>query len=174
MHMGTGAEKIVVGIGECAVSTEAAADLLTYALGSCIAVVLHDPVARVGGLLHFLLPESSLDPAKAKLNPYLYGDTGIPAMLEHVLQAGAKKQRLTVRVAGGAQVLDDKGVFNIGKRNHVAMRKALWKSGLLLHGEATGGSTSRSVRLEIASGKVQIKEGLQQFELQVAAGKGVA
>ena len=168
------AAKITIGIGDCAVSAEAASDLVTYALGSCIAVVLHDRFANVGGLLHFLLPDSSLDSARAKNNPYFYCDTGVPALLERMVNAGASKRHLTVRVAGGAQVLDDNGMFNIGKRNHVAVRKALWKAGLLLHGEATGGSTSRSLRLEVRSGKLFIKEGLQQYELRVAAGKGAA
>lgn len=150
---------LVVGIGDCAVSADQGAAILTYALGSCIAVAAYDPVARVAGLLHFLLPEAQLDSARGRDNPYMYADTGIPALFEGLRKAGAQRQRLVVRAAGGAQVMDDKGVFNIGKRNHVSMRKALWKIGVLVQAEEVGGNVSRTLRLEVGTGKLWLKEG---------------
>jgi chemotaxis protein CheD len=149
----------VVGVADCRVSNEADSSLITYALGSCIAVVIHDPVSQVGGLLHLMLPESSLAREKAGENPYMFADTGIPLLFRRAYSAGAEKQRLVVRLAGGAQVLDDGGVFNIGKRNYLAVRKVLWKAGVLIHAEAVGGTESRTVRLDIASGRLLLRTG---------------
>lgn len=149
--------QLVVGMGDGQVSRDPEAQLVTYALGSCIGLAVHDPVAGTGGLLHFMLPESSLDPAKAERNPWMFADTGIALLLRQVYGLGAEKRRLIVRAAGGAQVMDDGGVFNIGKRNCLAMRKILWKAGVLLREEATGGSVSRSVRLDIGTGRFWLR-----------------
>ena len=147
-------EVITVGIADCRVSNRAEASLVTHALGSCIAVAVYDPVASVGGLLHFMLPESSIDPAKAARNPFLFADTGIPRLLQEAYANGAGKKRIRVRLVGGAQVMDPNGVFNIGKRNHLACRKTLWAAGVMIHGEAVGGSVSRTVRLEVGTGRL--------------------
>src|SRR3954468_23563057 len=109
---------ITVGIADCQTSRDNDACLVTHALGSCVAVVIHDPVAVVAGLLHIMLPESSLDRAKASAQPFMFADTGIPALFHAAYAKGADKKRLTVRLVGGAQVMDPNGVFNIGKRNH--------------------------------------------------------
>jgi chemotaxis protein CheD len=152
---------IVIGIGDCQVSRDPHGVLVTYALGSCIAVIIHDPVAGVGGLLHFLLPESSLDPAKAQKNPFMFADTGIPLLFRSAYQLGADKKRLAVTVAGGAQMMDSEGTFNIGKRNCLAMRSILTKAGVLIQTEHLGGMVSRTVRLELRSGKVMLREASQ-------------
>src|ERR1039458_5740670 len=137
------ASLLTVGVGDCKVSSAAGSVLATYALGSCIAVAIHDPVAAVGGLLHFMLPESSLNPDKASQNPFMFADTGIPLLFHAVYKLGAEKRRLVVRALGGAQVMDEQGVFNIGRRNHMALRKILWKAGVIIHGEEVGGTTDR-------------------------------
>jgi chemotaxis protein CheD len=168
---------LVIGIGDCQVCNEASSTLVTYALGSCVAVIVHDPVAGVGGLLHFMLPESTLDPAKAEKNPFMFADTGIPLLFRTAYQLGAEKKRLVVTVAGGAQMMDTQGTFNIGKRNCLAMRKILWKAGVLVQAEHLGGMASRTVRLEIRTGKVMLREAGQpeQEVPRVAAGmrKGI-
>lgn len=148
---------VVVGVADCRISADRESVLVTYALGSCIAVMIHDPVAGVGGLLHYMLPESSLDRQKAQQNPYMFADTGIPMLFRAAYELGADKRRLTVMVAGGSQVMDSSGVFNIGKRNHLAVRKILWKAGVMVHGEEVGGSQSRTVRLDISTGRVLIR-----------------
>jgi chemotaxis protein CheD len=109
-----------------------------------------------------MLPESSLDRSKAEANPYMFADTGIPLLFRQAYSAGADKKRLVVKVVGGAQVVDDGGVFNIGKRNYLAVRKVLWKAGVLIHAEDVGGNESRTVRLEVGSGR---------FLMRIAAGK---
>lgn len=152
---------VVVGIGDCQVSNDPQSSIVTYALGSCIALMIHDSVAGVGGLLHFMLPESSLDPAKATKNPFQFADTGIPTLFRTAYQLGADKKRLKVTAVGGAQIMDPQGTFNIGKRNCLAMRKILWKAGVLLQGEYVGGDVSRTVKLDVATGKILLREGGQ-------------
>jgi chemotaxis protein CheD len=148
----------VVGIGDALVSRDPGSVLVTYALGSCVAIAIHDPVVRVGGLLHFMLPESKGFSTDATSTPFKYADTGIPLLFREAYRLGAEKARLVVCVAGGAQVLDDAGVFNIGKRNLVAMRKILWRAGVMVKSEAVGGTVSRTVRLDVGSGQFWLRE----------------
>jgi chemotaxis protein CheD len=149
--------QVIVGIADCAISADPDAVLVTYALGSCIAVAIHDPVARVAGLLHFMLPESAIDGEKARERPYMFADTGIARLIERVCEQGAQKRRMRVRIAGGAQVMDDRGIFDIGRRNYLAARKMLWKAGVLIDAESVGGTNSRTVRLEVASGALWVR-----------------
>jgi len=149
---------VIVGVGDCRLSNDPLSVLVTYALGSCIAVVIHDPVAAVGGLLHFMLPEAGPDREKAEHNPYKFADTGIPLLFRSAYQFGAEKRRLVVRVAGGAEVMDKNGFFQIGKRNHLAMRKILRKAGVLVQKEEVGGTVPRTVRLEVGSGRMWLRE----------------
>jgi chemotaxis protein CheD len=148
---------LVVGIGDCKVSKDSSDVLVTHALGSCIAVLIHDPVAKVAGLLHYMLPESSLDLEKAAKRPFVFADTGIPLLFQTAYQLGGVKSRMIVMAVGGAQMLDPNGTFNIGKRNHLAMRKIFWKAGVIVHKEEVGGTVSRTVRIEVASGRVQLR-----------------
>jgi len=164
---------LTVGVGDCKVSNAAETALATYALGSCIAVAIYDPVASVAGLLHFMLPESSLNPVKAGENPFMFADTGIPMLFHAAYRLGAEKRRLLVWAAGGAQVMDENGIFNIGKRNNLALRKILWKAGVMIHGEEIGGTTARTVRLEVATGRFWITgPGVAGHEMPVTARGG--
>lgn len=155
--MTRGGRELIVGVAECIVTRDPGMSIVTYALGSCVAVTIHDPLVRVGGLLHVMLPASSLDPGKAEKNPWMFADTGIPLLLSSAVRAGADKSRLVVRIAGGSQVMDEAGRFNIGRRNSVAVREALHSAGVFIHGESTGGSGSRTIRLEVGSGRVFLR-----------------
>lgn len=159
---------LVVGVGDCRVSADPESELVTYALGSCIALSIWDPVVRVGGLLHFMLPEASVDRVSGgRDNPCRYADTGTPILFRSAYQKGADKRRLVVRMAGGASVVDADGYFNIGKRNYAALRKILWKAGVMVHGEDIGGTSSRTVRLEVGSGRFFIRgPEMKEKELQ--------
>jgi chemotaxis protein CheD len=150
---------LIVGISDCKVSRDTDSVLVTYALGSCIAVAMHDPVSKASGMLHYMLPESSIDTQKAAQNPFMFADTGIPRLIAAVKAAGGDGKRIIVRLTGGAQVLDSQGVFQIGKRNYLAARKILWKAGILIAGEAVGGEVSRTTRLEVGSGRLFVREG---------------
>lgn len=156
---------VVVDIADLAVSADPDVTLITYSLGSCIGLSVYDPVARVGGLLHYMLPESQLSPEKARSNPAMFCDTGVPRLFRAAYELGAVKSRLVVKVAGGSQLLDDNGTFNIGKRNYLALRKIFWKNGVMIQSEDVGGSSSRTVRLEIATGTVTLKTRNQEVPL---------
>lgn len=165
--------EVVVGIADCRVGNVPGQVLVTYALGSCIGLTVYDPSAEVGGLLHFMLPDSTIDSARGRDNPYMFADTGIPLLLQAVYGQGATKRRLVAQAVGGAQMMDPQNVFEIGKRNYQALRRILWKSGILLQSEAVGGVQSRTVRLEIGTGRVWLQEGGGQRELYSGvSGKG--
>jgi chemotaxis protein CheD len=157
--------QIVVGMADCRVASGIGEVLATFALGSCIGLSVYDARARVGGLLHYMLPDSSIDPVRGRENPYVFADTGIPRLIEQVCARGANKRQLVAHAAGGASIMDPNNVFDIGKRNHLALRKILWKAGVLLGGEAVGGRTSRTVRLEIDGGRLWLQEACGQREL---------
>ncbi len=156
---------MTVGISDCVVTADPQGVLATHALGSCIAVVIHDPVAGVAGLLHFMLPDSSTDPERARSKPFMFADSGIPAFFRMSYELGASKQRLKVSLIGGAQVLGSNDVFQIGKRNHVAARKILWKAGVMVHHEEVGGDEPRTVHIDASSGRVVISHGGKEREL---------
>ena len=149
--------ELVVGVGDGGVSRDPDTVLVTYALGSCIALMLHDPVARVAAMAHYMLPESTQSAADPNLRPWKFADTAIASLLRAALEQGAQKRRLVIFAAGGAQVMDDDCMFNIGKRNCLALRKALWKYGLVPHAEDVGGTVVRTVRLEVGSGRVWLQ-----------------
>jgi chemotaxis protein CheD len=149
--------QLVVGVADMKASKDPHDVLVTYSLGSCLGVCIYDPVARVGGLLHLMLPESNIDPAKAQANPYMFADTGIPALFREVYRLGGVKERLDVRITGASQILDSAGVFNIGKRNHLAARKILWKNNVLIKAEDVGGTVHRTVRMDLGTGETTIK-----------------
>lgn len=150
-------DKIVVGIADLALSTDASATLITYALGSCIGVTVYDPVAHVGGMLHFMLPQSSQSPEKAKKSPYMFADAGIPLLFTKAYELGAQKERLIVCAAGGSEILDDGGHFKIGTRNRTMLRKLFWKNSVLLSAEDTGGTHSRTMMLHLSDGTTTVK-----------------
>jgi len=157
---------IVVGVADMAVSSKAEETLITYSLGSCIAVITYDPVARVGGILHYMLPEATMDMDKAKKRPAMFADSGIPMLFKQSYQLGATKKNTIVKVAGGSQIMDENGVFNIGKRNYLSMRKIFWRNNVLVAAEHVGGSVNRTVRLEVATGRVILKvSGFGEMEL---------
>lgn len=148
---------LTVGVSDMNVSDDPESVLVTYSLGSCIGIAVYDPVVRVGGLLHFMLPESSLDLNKAKKNPYMFADSGIPALFKAAYALGAKKQRMKVVVTGGSHVLDQQEIFNIGKRNDMAVRKIFHRNNVFIDYRDVGGNVNRTVRLAVKSGEVSIK-----------------
>jgi chemotaxis protein CheD len=148
---------LIVGISDLKVSNNVDDVIITYALGSCIGIAVYDPLARVGGLLHYMLPDSTLDQNKAKENPEMFADTGIPLLFKSCYKLGADKKRMVVKVAGGASILDDTNFFRIGQKNIMAMRKIFWKNNVLIDAEETGSNYNRTVRLEMTTGKVYVR-----------------
>jgi len=147
----------IVGVADMKVSNDQKDSIITYSLGSCIGVVIYDPIVKVGGILHYMLPESSIDKGKAAARPYMFADSGIPRLFKTAYQMGAKKQRMIVYVAGGAEILDQKGFFNIGKRNYMALKKIFFKNNVMINKQDVGGNTNRTIRIDIATGDIYIK-----------------
>ena len=148
---------IVVGVSDMKASNDPNGTLITYSLGSCIGIAIYDTVARAGGMLHFMLPESALDAAKAAAKPFMFADTGIPRLFKAVYALGGEKRCMRVIVVGGSQVLDQKGFFNIGKRNEMAVRKIFHRNNVVIDYQDTGGSSNRTIRLDIANGETRVK-----------------
>ena len=149
--------ELVVGISDLKVSNNPADSMVTYALGSCIAVAVYDPAAKVGGLLHYMLPDSTLDAEKARETPGMFADTGIPLLFKSCYGMGADKKRMVVKVAGGASIRDESNFFRIGQKNIMAMRKLFWRNNILIDAEDTGKNFNRTVRLDVGTGRVFIK-----------------
>src|SRR5690554_2048662 len=152
--------KTVVGVSDVKVSVNQHETIITYALGSCLGIVVYDPSAKVGGLLHGMLPLSKADPEKAKLKPAMYIDTGLAILLKGVYNLGAKKSNLVLTVAGGASMKKNSSddYFKIGKRNFTTLRKLLWKNGFMISSQDIGGTKSRTMTLRISDGQVLINK----------------
>ena len=149
--------KIIVGISDARVSNNPKDELLTYSLGSCIGVSLYDPETKVGGILHYQLPSANINPEKAEANPTMFADSGMEYLVEKIVALGASKKRLNIKIAGGAQVMDDTKLFNIGKQNYTALRQFLWKNGMFIDAEDVGGKNARNLSLLIDDGSVRVK-----------------
>ena len=160
---------IVVGIGESRVASPPALSVATYALGSCVAVVAWDWRLRTGGLLHAMLPDSSIDPVKAKANPSLFVDTGVPAFLRDLLDLGCTTKRLRWCLAGGANMMANSSHFEIGKRNYLALKKVFWRLGVFVDQEDMGGTESRSVRLDLQTGQIDLRKAAGREQILVPA-----
>jgi len=161
--------KHIVGIADMRIASQPGDIIVTHALGSCLGITVHDASAAVGGILHVMMPLSSTNPDKAKSNPYMFVDTGVPAFFREAYAAGAQKGRLVITIAGGANIQnvgDDS--FAIGKRNYTILKKLLWKNGVMIAAQDIGGSHARTMYLEIGSGRVWLSTAGLSKELQDA------
>jgi chemotaxis protein CheD len=153
----TSQRKVVIGIGELAVSKQREDVIVTHALGSCVAVCIFDPASGVAGMLHFLLPEGNINPDRARKQPGVFADTGIPLLLQTMAQHGFGKRRAVVKLVGGAE-MNPAGAapFSTGRRNVLAAKNLLWRSGMFVSGHDTGGSAARTAYLSVTDGRLTI------------------
>ncbi len=151
------AQRVVVGVGDMGVSNNPQITLSTYALGSCVAVVVYDPVARAGGLLHLMLPDSSISPVKAQNQPAMFADTGLPLLFRSLQGVRADPGRMHLFLAGGANVLCDADMFRIGERNIQACDDYLGRQGFTVRRSSLRGTINRTVHLNIATGDITLK-----------------
>lgn len=154
----TGTERLVrVRVAEMAVLRREGT-LSTIGLGSCVAIVLYDAEARVGGLAHVLLP--GLELARDRSNAAKFPETAVPSLLNAMEREGARRERVRARLVGGASMftaLLPLGGMNIGERNVIASRAALETAGVPIDGEDVGRDHGRSVFLDIATGAVEVR-----------------
>lgn len=147
---------LTIGIGEWAVSQDPGDVIKTYALGSCVAVMIFDVKLGIAGMVHVALPESSVDPGRAEKLPGYFADTGVAVMIEDMKRRGATRAHVWVKLAGGASTMDPNGVFDIGKRNVLAVKRSLWRSSLGPIAEDTGGTISRTVAMGVGGGRIEL------------------
>ena len=155
--------RTIVHVSDAKVSNDPADVLTTYSLGSCIGVCLYDTVTHIGGMLHYQLPNSTMDPERAKEKPCMFADTGMKILVDKLVSMGVNKKRMQVKIAGGATMDTGPKGFDTGKRNHLAIRKILWKNGMFIDAEDIGGDSPRNMYLNVANGAVTIRSnGLEK------------
>ncbi|HKV76307.1 MAG TPA: chemotaxis protein CheD [Gemmatimonadales bacterium] len=138
---------------------DAEARLVTLGLGSCVAIILYDATARIGGLAHILLPSLSLGRRGAE-NPAKFPQTAVPALLTDMGGLGAERRRITARLVGGASMfanLAPPGSMQMGERNVVATREVLNSLGIPITAESVGGDFGRSVHFTVGDGVIRVR-----------------
>ena len=153
---------ITVGISDMKFSQNKDDEIVTHALGSCVGIAIYDQQQGVGGLFHYMLPDTTDE----KNSPLMCASTGIPLFLNEFESLGGRANRSKIKAAGGSTINTEKDVLQIGKRNVLALKKILWKFNLLLEGEDFGGTTYRTMKLVMANGKVICKNH-QQGEWEI-------
>ena len=149
---------IVLGIGDLGVAGTPGTTIKTYALGSCVAIILLDPKTRCVGMAHIALRDSTINPEMRRKRIGYFADSAIPALLEAMVKAGTHPaaRGVMVKLVGGASIMDNNQTFNIGKRNLLAIKKILWTRGMGALAEDTGGNFSRTVAVPVDTGEVII------------------
>lgn len=166
-----GAKDVVpIGIGEMHVSDKPGDVLVAYGLGSCVGVVIHDPIGKVGGMVHVALPESLSAPrSEERPDARRYADVGVPMLVGEVLRLGGMKARLVARIAGGAKMFDvtpELAFMDIGARNSVAVRAELEAMGIPIVAEDIGGADGRTLRYVVGREQVFVRKlGMREVEL---------
>ncbi len=154
----------VVGVGELIVSGNLNDIVATYALGSCIGVILYDPETMVGGILHAALPEAPYK-EKPDIVPERYVNTGIPLLFKKAYTLGASKKNIKIYLAGASNFLGKNDVFNISTANYNATKYILEKNGVAVEREYCNKSESISVFLRVESGEITVKTPGKIFDL---------
>ena len=147
-----------VNFSEMKISRNPAETMVAFSICSGIGVTIHDSICGVGGVLNFLLPDSTnanvINPEKS---PFLFADTGMQAFLKAMFEHGSQPDQMKVVIAGGAQIMDQTGTFNVGQKNCEALKTSLETYNLEVHHESLGGTSSRTLSLDIGSGCSCIK-----------------
>lgn len=155
--------KIIIHVSDARVSNNPNDILVTYSLGSCIGICMYDPAIHTGGMLHYQLPDSKMDEHRAKDIPFMFADTGMKIMVDKLVSMGVNKNRMQIKIAGGAIMDTGPKGFDIGKRNHLAIRKILWKNSMFIDAEDVGGNAPRNLYMNIANGIITVKSnGLEK------------
>lgn len=151
------AQRVIVGVGDLAVSNSPQVVLSTYALGSCVGVAAYDSSRRVGGILHFMLPDSAIAPAKAAAQPAMFANSGLPLFFRQLADLGCAPASLRLFVAGGASIIGGEDPFRIGERNREAILGFLAGAKYRLAGLELGGTINRTLHLDLARGVLTLK-----------------
>lgn len=144
------ADKLVIGIADMKMA-RGSGMLVTYALGSCIGICLYDAQIKLGALVHIMLP---LNMEAGRKSPLKYADTGIRETLKQMEGKGARRSRITAKIAGGAKMFEVSGgsLGNIGQRNIESVRMVLKREGIQILKEDVGGSVARTLLFDVSNG----------------------
>lgn len=148
--------RLVVGVGDMSVSGEPQCMVSTYSLGSCIGVVAFDPVAKAGGIIHMMLPNSSIAPDRVMKQPAMFVDTGLAFFVRALSSLGATRDHTRMMIAGGASVLGGHDPFRIGERNTRATLDTLAHFGYSVRHSVVGGGVNRALHLDLDRGHVMV------------------
>jgi len=154
-----------VGIGEMHISNTPEELIKTFALGSCVAVIVYDSSSRTAGLIHIALPDSSINTERAASKPGYFADTGLPLLLSRMKIDDGNRRKTRIKIAGGSNIMDENRRFDIGKRNVLAIKKLLWKERLGIIAEDVGGSISRTVSISVDTGQVTLHSSGREWEI---------
>ena len=150
-------ELIKVGMADYKTGSSPAS-LITYGLGSCVGIAIYDPLTKIGGLAHIMLPDSKQ--ARTTENPAKFADTAIPLMVDEMIKRGAVKNRMRAKIAGGAQMFtftNTSDIMRIGERNAESVKLVLKAMNISLVADDTGGNYGRTVELKLENGIFRIK-----------------
>lgn len=157
IEMTLDAKRRIVGVGDMIISNDPNEYIVTYALGSCLGVAIYDPMVKIGGILHAMLPDASIHNPTEDLNPAKFVNTGLPHMFKMAYELGAQKEHIIVKLAGCSQLMGAMNYFNIGKRNYAAACKLLWKNKVIINAEHCNKSDSVTLLLDIGTGETLLR-----------------
>ncbi len=158
-------KQVTVNIGKMKISSNTNDLLKTFALGSCVAVIIYDVKKLIAGMIHIALPDSTWDSERALTEPAHFADTGLNLLIAQMGRRGATRRSSWIKVAGGANVLNTSFEFDIGKRNLLAIKKILWKNNLGPVADDTGGKISRTVSVRVDTGEVMVSSAGKKWLL---------
>jgi chemotaxis protein CheD len=153
-------DPISLGLGERAISRNPEDVLVAYGLGSCLGISMIDPLTRISGLLHAVLPAATNGMPPSDSTSHKYVDSGIENLMTAMVKEGANKSNLIVRIVGGANMLISPGLttsFDIGTRNVEAARRTLQRLNMHITAEEVGGHTGRTVHVYVADNRVTVR-----------------
>ncbi len=151
---------IPVGLAEIKLSNNAQDILVAYGLGSCVGILVYDPIQKIGALAHVLLPDSALEKTPIISNPWKYANTAVPLLFKELEKMGGGRVRYIIKIAGGAQMFNMGNTntgLNIGAKNVMAVKKSLGEAGAHNFAENTGGTQGKTIKLYMINGKMTYK-----------------
>lgn len=147
-------DKVVVGIAEGR-AVQAGQILISYALGSCVGICLYDRGNKVAGMAHIVLPD--MEHGTDQKNPYKYAASGIQTLIREMEELGARKARMTAKIAGGANMFQGAGgKWEIGKQNIDAVKQVLKEAKIPVIAEDTGRNYGRTILFSGEDGSLEI------------------
>ncbi|ADY55497.1 CheD [Syntrophobotulus glycolicus DSM 8271] len=147
---------LIVGMGEYKVSNRADDILRTFSLATCVAVTVYSPLKKAAGMIHVVLP-FPFDRKDRAERPGYFAETGVPLLINTVCRTyGCKQEELLIQIYGGADSRLEQDIYNVGKKNIDAVKAALIGMGLTIVKADLRGKESRTVSMEVKTGRVEI------------------